>query len=443
MNKMDIVITNVEKESIAEEAGIEVGDILCSINGNRVHDIIEYRFLLNDENINVLVKKPNGEEWDIEIEKDYDEDLGIEFEDPFMDSPKRCSNKCIFCFIDQLPKGMRESLYFKDDDSRLSFLHGNFITLTNMKDDDIERIIKYRISPINISVHTTNPDLRVKMLNNKNAGKIISLIQRLVDGGIKINCQIVLCPGINDGCELQRTLNDLFYFYPSVENVAIVPVGISKYREKLFSLEGYTKETSSGVIRLVEGMQEEFIKECGEPFARLGDEFYINAGMELPDYEHYGDYEQLEDGIGMIRYFEYRIREDLIQTNFNGDGTSLGLITGISSSEFMKRISREIEEHLNIKLVVYTVKNNFFGERITVTGLITGRDIIEQVKGRIREDVLLVPANMLKAEEDIFLDDVTLESLEKELGIKIVKCKYTGDDLIDNIVNEVLQCPRS
>lgn len=438
MRKMDIVIANVESGSIAEEAGIEVGDVLVSINGNTVHDIIEYRFLINDENIDMVIRKANGEEWDIEIEKDFNDDLGIEFEDTSMNNPKHCHNKCIFCFIDQLPKGLRESLYFKDDDSRLSFLHGNFVTLTNMKDDDINRIIKYRISPINISVHTTNPELRVKMLNNKNAGKIMELIQRLVEGGIKINSQIVLCPGINDGDELERTLNDLFKFYPGIENVAIVPVGITKYRENLFSIEGYTKETSSNVITLVHNMQNKFINKVGEPFARLADEFYITAGIQLPPFEHYGDFEQLEDGVGMLRYFENRIKEDLADITLDGKGREFALITGTSSTEFMKYISGEIERKLNIKMAVYTIKNNFFGERITVTGLITGKDIINQIKGRIKEDILFIPSNMLKADEDIFLDDITLENLKKELGVRTVKCKYTGDDFIEKIANEVV-----
>lgn len=438
MGNMDIVITYIEKGSIAEEAGIEVGDVLLSINGNAVHDIIEYRFLINDEKINVVVRKKDGEEWDIEIEKDFYDDLGIEFEDPSMNNPKSCHNKCIFCFIDQLPPGMRESLYFKDDDSRLSFLHGNFITLTNLKDDDINRIIKYRISPINISVHTTNPQLRVKMLNNKDAGQIMNIIQKLVDEGIKVNCQIVLCPGINDGCELERTINDLYKLYPNVENVAIVPVGISKYREKLFSIEGYTKESSNSVIKLVHKMQVRYTKETGEPFARLADEFYIAAGCELPQFEHYGDFEQIEDGIGMIRYFEYRVNEDLNDKNLDGKGKSFALITGTSSTDFMRRISNVIERRLNIKISVYTIKNNFFGERITVTGLITGKDIIEQIKGDIKEDTLFIPSNMLKADEDIFLDDVTLVKLKEELNVKIIKCKYSGDGFIDKIVNEVL-----
>lgn len=438
MKKESIIITYVEKGSIAEEAGIEPGDILMGINGNTVHDIIEYRFLINDEKIHLVIMKKNGEEWDIEIEKDYNDDLGIEFDDPSMDNPKRCSNKCIFCFVDQLPKGMRESLYFKDDDSRLSFLHGNFITLTNMKDDDINSIIKYRISPINISVHTTNPGLRVKMLNNKNAGNILDSIQKLVSGGIQINCQIVLCPGINDGDELERTLKDLYKFYPNIENVAIVPVGISKYREGLFSIEGYTRETSVNVIKLVHNMQINFIGKTGEPFARLADEFYITAGIELPGYEHYGDFEQLEDGVGMIRYFENRIKEDIIDVNLNGEGKGFALITGTSSTEFMKNITDLIRKKLNVKISVYTVKNNFFGERITVTGLITARDIIEQLKGKIKENTLFIPTNMLKADEDIFLDDVTLEDLGNELNVKIIKCKYSGDDFIDKIVNEVL-----
>ncbi|TDT61843.1 DUF512 domain-containing protein [Fonticella tunisiensis] len=436
--KKEIVIKNVLDGSIAEEAGIEKGDVLLKINDMDVQDIIEYRFLTNDEELVLLIRKPDGEEWEIEIEKAYDEDLGIEFHDPIMDGPKRCHNKCLFCFIDQLPSGMRESLYFKDDDSRMSFLQGNFVTLTNMTDEDIDRIIKYRISPINVSVHTTNPELRVKMLNNKKAGNIMERLERLARNGINMNCQIVLCPGINDGKELVNTLNDLYGFYPQISNVAIVPVGITRYREKLQRLEGFNSRTAGDVIDLIKPLQDRFERETGEPFARLADEFYLMAEREMPPYEHYGDFEQLEDGIGMMRYFEERIMEDLEDKHIDGNGKEFAFITGTSSFNFIVDISRKIEKKLNIKISVYKVINNFFGEKITVVGLITAGDIIDQLRGKIKESTVFIPASMLKADEDIFLDDISLKELEKHLDKKIVKCKYTGDDLVEKIIGEVV-----
>lgn len=438
-DKKEIFIDKVLEGSIAEEVGIEEGDILLRINDSEINDIIEYRYLICEEFLNVLIRKPDGEEWEIEIEKDYYEDLGIDFDDPIIDNAKRCHNKCIFCFIDQLPKGMRESLYFKDDDSRLSFLQGNFVTLTNMDDEDIGRIIKYRISPINVSVHTTNPELRVEMLNNKKAGKIIDRLKQLTEAGININCQVVLCPGINDGEELKRTLNDLFDFYPQISNVAIVPVGISRFRENLFEMKGYNKESSTYLIKLVSQMQMMFIEKSGEPFARLADEFYLMAEHELPGYEHYGDFDQIEDGIGMIRYFEKCINDDLEDVNVDGKGKECAFITGMSSSNFIKKISKLIEDKLNIKISVYPIRNDFFGEKITVSGLLTAKDIISQLEGRIKENIAFIPASMLKADTDIFLDDISLEELQEKLKIRIIKCKYTGEDLISKINDEVIE----
>lgn len=440
MSKKEILIKKVASGSIAEEAGVEPGDILLGINGSDVSDMIEYRFLTTDEYITILIRKASGEEWEIEIEKDYNDDLGIEFDDPCATNPKRCHNKCIFCFIDQLPKGLRESLYFKDDDSRLSFIHGNFVTLTNMKDEDIDRIIKYRISPINVSVHTTNPELRVKMLNNNKAGEIMNKLKKLTSQGISVNCQIVLCPGINDGEELKKTIMDLYSLHPGVMGVAIVPVGITKYREGLFELYGYNKESSTEVIDFMNGIQEKIQNEIGEPFARLADEFYMMAGVELPDEKHYGDFEQLEDGIGMIRYLRWCITEDLNNTTCKGEGESIALITGSSASNVMKEIAEKISKEMNVKIEVYPVKNKFFGERITVAGLLTAEDIIEQTSGIIKEEYILIPSNMLKADEDIFLDDVSLEEFQSKMDKKVIKCKYTGEDLIEKIANEVLLC---
>lgn len=440
MSFKGIFIKNVVKGSIAYEAGIEKGDVLISINDNDIEDIIEYRFLTCDEYLTLLIKKENGEEWEIEVEKDFYEDLGIEFDDLYCNNPKSCHNKCMFCFIDQLPKGMRDSLYFKDDDTRLSFIHGNFVTLTNMKDEDIDRIIKYRISPINVSVHTTNPKLRVEMLKNKKAGRIMELLEKLSNGGISINCQIVLCPGINDGDELKRTLKDLFTLYPHIRGAAIVPVGITKYREGLYPLEGYNKESSIKLIELVEKIQSEFIKRSNEPFARLGDEFYVMAGIEPPDKEHYGDYEQLEDGIGMIRYMEECVKEALKNLKPIKNSKSFAMIAGVSASSVLKRIAQKINESLGVKINVYPVKNDFFGERITVSGLLTAKDIIKQTASLINEDFILIPSCMLKADEDIFLDDMTLSDFKRNMGKEVIKCKYTGEDLVEKIVNEVILC---
>lgn len=440
MKNRNIVVKNILKGSIADEAGIEVGDILLAINGNEIEDIIEYKFLICDENIDLKVKKQNGEEWDIEIEKELYDDIGIEFDDPSMKSPKRCHNKCIFCFIDQLPQGMRGSLYIKDDDSRLSFLQGNFITLTNMSDDDINRIIKYNISPINVSVHTTNPELRIRMLNNKKAGNIKERLKKLAGGGININCQIVLCPGINDGDELKKTLNDLYEFYPKISNVAIVPVGITKYRKNLFEMKGYDRELSKQLIDFIESLQKEFENKTGEPFARLADEFYLIAEEDFPPYDHYGDFAQLEDGIGMARYFEYSVETALRYSKLDGKGKKFALITGTMIYNFMKQISSRIEKKLNIKLSVYPVENDFFGKTINVTGLLTGRDIISQLRGVIREDTAFIPKNVLKADEDVLLDDIRVDDIERELDIKLIKCEYTGEDFIEKVENEVRKC---
>ncbi len=308
---MKNIITKVEKYSIAEEVGIEVNDSLISINQTPIGDIMDYKFLSADEEIVLEIEKTNGEIWEIEIEKEYGEDIGLEFGGGIMDKAKRCSNKCIFCFIDQLPPGMRDTLYFKDDDSRLSFLQGNFVTLTNMKEEDIDRIIKYHISPINVSVHTTNPELRVKMLKNRFAGNILERLKKLTDAGITINAQVVCIPSINNGDELKRTIKDLYNFYPFVASVAVVPIGITKFREKLQHVKTFTKEQSKKEIDMVKELQDKFIKEVNEPFVRLSDEFYIVSGKEVPSSQFYKGYEQLEDGVGVVRYFKDIIDDTL------------------------------------------------------------------------------------------------------------------------------------
>ena len=441
---MKNLIKEVLKGSIAEEMEIEVGDYLLSVNGQEIHDIIDYRFLTADEELLLEIEKQNGEVWEIEIEKDYGEELGIEFGGGIMDKAKSCSNKCMFCFIDQLPKGMRETLYFKDDDSRLSFLQGNFVTLTNMKEEDIQRIIKYHISPINISVHTTNPELRVKMLSNRFAGNIFERMKQLSEAGIQMNAQIVCVPDVNDKDELKRTINDLYELYPYVNNVAVVPIGITKYREGLAKVKTFNKETSKETIEMVNALQAKFYKEVQEPFVRLSDEFYIVAGMEVPDEEFYNGYEQIEDGVGVTRCFINAIERDLEFLDLNSKG-SYSIVTGtLAYNEVKKAIDKICSKNPKIHIDVFKIINNFFGDTITVTGLLTGTDIIDQIKGKIKSKYLLMSDNMfrrgyeLAPESAIMLDDMTIEDIERELDVKVITCDFSGEDLISliNTYNE-------
>ena len=417
--------------SIGEEVEIEPGDIVISINGETIKDILDYKFHMGDDFIVLQVQKPYGEIWDIEIEKEFGEDLGIEFEEGIMDEARSCHNNCMFCFIDQLPKGMRKSLYFKDDDSRLSFLQGNFVTLTNMKDEDIDRIIRYRISPINVSVHTTDGELRKRMLNNRFADNIWERLKKLADASITLNCQIVLCPGINDGENLKKTIEDLYTLYPSVENVAVVPIGITKYREGLAKFNPYNKEGAKEQLNAVRKLQEKYIKEVGTPFVRLSDEFYVVAEETIPNKDFYQGFHQIEDGVGMIRMLREEFKETLPNLNRNLKG-SFTLVTGkLASKEFLT-IKDEIKKvNDKIDIEVKEIINNFFGETITVAGLITGSDIKDQLKKEEVKDYILIPRNMLKADEDIFLDDVTVKELEDFFNKKIIICEYTGEDFIE------------
>lgn len=435
---MKNIISVVNPESIAMELGVEKGDKLISINGNEVKDIIDYKFLMAEDYLEIEIQKPDGEIWELEIEKDYDEEFGVEFESAIMDNALSCSNKCIFCFIDQLPKGMRKSLYFKDDDSRLSFLQGNFVTLTNMSEDDIDRIIKYRISPINVSVHTTNPELRKKMLNNRFAGNINDRLKRLADAGIKMNAQIVTVPGVNNGDELIKTVEDLYKLYPNVENVAAVPVGITKYREGLAELKGFNKESAKGEIYSIKPMQQKFIKEIGKPFIRLSDEFYMLAQEEIPNSEFYGEFDQLEDGVGMVRILRENINNNINEVNITKAG-EISFITGTSAYDELKSVAEMIMQKNNkIKVNVIKVINDFFGDTITVAGLLTGKDIINSLKLNNIQGNIIIPRNMLRAGDTIFLDDITLEDIETATNCKTIIVEYTGEDLILKI-NEALK----
>jgi putative radical SAM enzyme (TIGR03279 family) len=437
---MKNIITKVILNGIAEEVGIEVNDVLLSINDNKINDIIDYKFLSADEEIILEVEKLNGEIWEIEIEKEYGEDLGIEFGGGIMDKARNCNNNCIFCFIDQLPKGMRESLYFKDDDSRLSFLQGNFVTLTNMKDEDIDRIIQYHISPINVSVHTTNPELRVQMLNNKFAGNVFERMKRLADAGTIMNAQIVSIPEINNGDELKKTIEDLYKLYPQVSDVAVVPIGITKFRQGLKQVNTYTKEQSIEEIERIEKLQDIYMKEVGKPFVRLSDEFYLVADKQIPEQEFYDDYHQIEDGIGMVRCFRDAIDNTLCDLDANMEG-SFSIVTGeLAYNELLEVSSKIKDRNSAIQLDVYKIINNYFGETITVAGLLTGTDIINQMKDIINSKYLILSNNMFRrgyelsdSTEQIMLDNTKIKDIESALDVKVIVVDYTGEDLIEKL----------
>lgn len=431
------IIEKIVEGSIAEELELEPGDILLSINDMPVQDIIDYKYLISDDNIVVAIQKSNGDIWEYEIEKDYDEDLGLIFTNPLIDRAKSCRNKCIFCFIDQLPLGMRETLYFKDDDSRLSFLQGNFITLTNMSDDEIQRIIKYRISPINVSVHTTNPELRIRMLNNKNAGKIYDILKKFKDANLEVNCQIVLVPGINDGDELDRTLNDLVELYPTIKSVAAVPIGLTKYREKLPKLEPYDKESSNILLNYINKKHIEFINKLGTRFVFASDEFYAITNKELPNYEEYEGFPQLENGVGLMKSFEHEIIKELnkIKTPISSKKKYI-IATGTLANNFIIGIKNLILEKFNgLDIKVIPIVNHFFGETITVSGLITGQDLINQLVGYNDVNGIIIPRTMMKRDEEIFLDNLTLQEVSRELNIPVIPSNVDGKSLIDIIKN--------
>lgn len=432
------IIENIIKDSIADELGLEVGDEILSINGENIKDIIDYKYLISDEYIELEIKKLNGELISFEIEKDFYEDLGIEFSNPLIDEAKRCSNNCVFCFIDQLPPNMRQTLYFKDDDSRLSFLQGNFITLTNMKEEDIERIIKYRISPINVSVHTTNPELRKKMLRNINASKIMDILKRFDEAHIEVNCQIVCIPDINDKEELDRTVRDLYELKNSVSSLAIVPVGITKYRENLPDLKPFDRQRSIEIIEQVHKLQKEFLEKSNTRFVFLGDEFYILAGMNIPEDEEYEGYPQIENGVGLVRNFSEEINEELKNYQISNNEGEVTLVTGELAKEFMEDIkSRVLKKLPNYKINVRAIENDFFGRTITVAGLVTGIDIIKQVD-KMDYKNLMIPDCMLRANTDYFLDDTTLGELENKLNRKVFVTKVDGKDFLKKLFKEIV-----
>ena len=429
------IVKEVEIGSIAEELGIESGDILLSINDNVIEDVFDYHYYVNDEELVLLIQKPNGEEWELEIEKDYEEDLGIVFEQGLMDEYRSCHNKCIFCFIDQMPKGMRDTLYFKDDDSRLSFLQGNYITLTNMSDHDIDRIVKYHLEPINISFQTMNPELRCKMLNNRFAGDALKKVGKLYEGGIQMNGQIVLCKGVNDGAELERSIKEMSKYLPLLQSVSVVPVGLTKFREGLYPLEPFTSEDAKEVIAMIEKWQKVFYEEYGLHFIHAGDEWYLNAGLEVPEEDRYDGYLQLENGVGMIRLLKNEFEEYLSSLNGDDRVRELSMATGYAAYTCLRELVDALQEkYPNIKVNLYKIRNDFFGEKITVAGLITGQDLIAQLEGKELGSKLLLPCNMLRDGEEVFLDDITLSNVKESLQVEVDVVKSSGRDLIEAIL---------
>ena len=431
------LIKSIKINSIAEELGIEAGDFLLSINDQPIEDIFDYQYLEEDEYVEVLIEKPDGEEWLLEIDKEADEVLGIEFENGLMDEYHSCRNKCIFCFIDQMPKGMRETLYFKDDDSRLSFLQGNYVTLTNMSDHDIERIIHYHLSPINISFQTTNPELRCKMLNNRFAGEALKKVDKFYEAGIVMNGQIVLCKGVNDGEELERSIRDMSAYLPNLESVSIVPVGLSKYRDGLYPLEPFTKEDAKEILNTVHRWQKKLYAEYGTHFIHASDEIYILAGEEMPPEETYDGYLQLENGVGMVRLLLQEFTEAIAEEREHPkvvEPCKLSMVTGTLMYDYIKTMSEQITQiYPQIKIHLYSVINHFFGENITVSGLLTGQDIITQLQGQALGERLLLPINLLRSGEQILLDDVTVADIEKALQVPVDIVKSSGWDFIDAV----------
>ena len=432
-----VTITDVMPKSRAAKVGIKQNDILISLNGHEIRDVLDYRFYLADTKVTLLIER-NGKRFEKTIKKQEYDDIGLDFETPLMDKKLSCENKCIFCFIDQLPKGMRKTLYFKDDDSRLSFLHGNYVTLTNMHDRDIDRIIEMHISPVNVSVHTTNPELRCKMMHNKRAGDVLSYLKRLADANIGLCCQIVLCKGINDGQELDRTLHDLISLRPALQSVAIVPSGLTKFRDGLYPLEAFNKEDARKVIEQINAYGNWCLSQFGTRLFFPADEFYITAELPLPSDEFYEDYSQIENGVGMLTDLQTGIDfelEDISPYSEFSAPRTVSIATGYAAYDHISKIAQKLEQAFSeLTVKVYRIKNNFFGESITVAGLLTAQDILEQLKGEDLGEALLISASALRADGEVFLDDVSPEELSKELSTEVIPVRSEASEIIYKIL---------
>ncbi len=434
---MSVKISKVKNKSVCAQKGIKAGDELLKINGNEIVDVLDYDFYMAEENITLTFKCADGK---YKVVKSNSENCGLEFQTYLMDKQHHCKNGCIFCFIDQLPKGMRESLYFKDDDSRLSFLFGNYITLTNITDHEVDRIIKMHISPVNISVHTMNPELRVQMMKNKNAGKSLEVIKKLASAGIKMNTQLVLCPNINDSNELRYSIEQLSALYPAVQSIAAVPVGLTKFRENLAQIEPYNKQTAGEVIDIIEEYSNKFRNEFGIGLVYPADEFFIKAERGIPNDDYYDDYPQLDNGVGLVRSFCEDFLAELEDLDESPTNKKVSLATGVDFYPFLSDICKKAEEKYDLEIIVHKIINNFFGETITVAGLITGQDLAEQLKNQDLGDYLILPSSMISdytnhtEHKNKFLDDMTIEELENILNTKILLTDGNGSQLLRDIL---------
>ena len=408
------------------------GDRVLAINGNRIIDVLDYKFYAYDTSLEVLLSHEDGTEYSVHVEKEEGGDLGLDFESYLMDSPRACANSCIFCFIDQLPKGMRRTMYFKDDDARLSFLLGNYITLTNLSDREVQRIIDLRVSPVNVSVHTTDPELRCAMLRNPRAGKSLDIMRRFAENGIVMNCQIVCCPGINDGAQLMRSMEDLSAMFPQVRSVSVVPVGLTRFREGLYELSPFTPEHAAETIDMVTAYGEKCMEKYGSRIFFCGDELYQKAGREIPEDSFYEEYVQLENGVGMLRLLETEFMSALRLSDRPDEPQSFSVAAGVAAAPLLEKLVKAVEEKYdNVKGKVYAIENNFFGKSVTVSGLITGGDLMAQLKGRPLGDRLLITQNMIRRAERDFLDDVTLAEASESLGVPVLPVEQDGFELLD------------
>lgn len=436
---MAVKITGIVPGSPAAKANIQPGDVLISINKNPIIDVLDYRFYMTDVHLDLLLHNEAKELRNVSVRKGEYDDLGLEFETYLMDKQMGCRNKCIFCFVDQTPKGMRPSLYFKDDDTRMSFLFGNYTTLTNLKDGDIERIIKMHISPINISVHTTNPELRVEMMGNPSAGEKLRYIKMLTDGGIKVNSQLVLCPGINDGKELERSISELSALCPNLQSIAVVPVGLTKHREGLYPLRTFNAEEAKQVVEITERWGDKLAENNESRIVYASDEFYLLAGLPIPEPEFYGDFDQLDNGVGLLALLQQEFRSAMMQAGEFNEEKHLTIATGELAYPMMKQFAVEIMERFpTVKIGVEKIVNDFFGHTVTVAGLVTGQDLIAQLKGKELGSELLIPSTMLRHEQDRFLDDVTREQVEQELSVSLTTTENDGFDLLEKILSPAI-----
>ena len=437
------VIRSVDRGSPAQRAGVRPGETLTHVDGRPIVDVLDYKFYTYDPRLVLTLAGPDGKSRTVKVRKGEGEDLGLNFETYLMDRARSCANRCIFCFVDQMPPGMRETLYFKDDDARLSFLMGNYITLTNLSRREIQRIAALHISPLNISVHATDPAVRARLLNHPRAGECLSIMERFAGAGITMNCQVVACPGINDGAVLARTMEDLAALWPAVSSVAVVPVGVTKFRAGLTPIAPYTSEGAAAVLDQVEAFGQASLAERGTRLVWCSDEFYLLAGRPLPDKPYYEEMAQLENGVGMLRLLTSQAAMALEDAEGTETPTPFSIATGVSAAPFLEEIVDMARKKCgNIRGTVYPVVNRFFGETITVSGLVTGRDLIEQLRGRELGERLLIPANMLRAGERVFLDDVTVEQVEEALGVPVTAVDAeSGFDLADAILGLPVEAP--